>query len=151
MTRKGGNAWQMFTHKEDPRWDYSLIIDEKSCPTDYTGWTFKGRFQKDMKAKMLSAEEAEEEGIICTPKNYWTDEQPRELSETGGKRLAKQAKETDELVNNGKAQSEDRIESARRALAKQAKEIDELVNIRKTQSEDRIESARRALAKQAKK
>ena len=67
-----GQAWQMFTHKHDDlRWDPTQNITEKSCPTDFGGWTFKGRFKKDMKAVEVSPEKAAEQGI-CLPKNYWS-------------------------------------------------------------------------------
>ena len=62
----------MFTHKHDDlRWDPTQNITEKNCPTDFGGWTFKGRFKKDMKAVEVSPEKAAEQGI-CLPKNYWS-------------------------------------------------------------------------------
>ena len=61
----------MFTHKED---DDSKKITEKSCPTDLGGWTFKGQFQKDMKAVEMSPEKAAEQGT-CLPKDYWKEEE----------------------------------------------------------------------------
>jgi len=64
----GDQAWQMFTHKEDSK--ETQKITEESCPTDLSGWNFKGNYMKDMKAIEISQEEAEKQGI-CLPKDYW--------------------------------------------------------------------------------
>eukprot|EP00091_Calanus_sinicus_P005625 TRINITY_DN16089_c0_g1_i1.p1 TRINITY_DN16089_c0_g1~~TRINITY_DN16089_c0_g1_i1.p1 ORF type:complete len:134 (+),score=41.84 TRINITY_DN16089_c0_g1_i1:764-1165(+) len=80
----GDQAWQMFTHKKDPRWNDKQNITETSCPTDFAGWTFKGNFQKEMKAKEMSAEEAEKQGA-CLPKDYWKGDNTETKTETNPK------------------------------------------------------------------
>ena len=81
MNLRRDQAWQMFTHKKDPKWDDTQNITETSCPTDFAGWTFKGNFQKEMQAKEMSAEEAEKQGT-CLPKDYWKGDKTETKTKT---------------------------------------------------------------------
>ena len=63
-------AWQWF--KEEDK-----AIKEKTCPTEYPEWHFKGKTYKNMQAKEATAEQLEADGS-CEPMQLFEVKLPAE-------------------------------------------------------------------------